>query len=111
MSSKKTMEQRVEAKEKQLQEMLMRAKQYEAQLKALQAKQGEEERKKRTHRLIEIGAVCEAVLGSPIEKEMLPLLQDWLQMQEQKGNYFSRALGKDKSETTNVTEELPVPEL
>ena len=111
MNSKKTMVQRLEAKEKQLQEMLKRAKQYEAQLKALQAKQGEEERKKRTHRLIEIGAVCEVVLGSPIEKEMLPRLQEWLQMQEQKGSYFSRALGKDKSETTIQTEELPVPEL
>lgn len=38
MSSKKTLEQRVEEKQEQLNEMLKKAKEYEAQLKILQVK-------------------------------------------------------------------------
>ena len=67
-------------------------KQQKAQEKALRARQSQEERKIRTKRLIDIGAAVESVLGHPIEKEDLPNLIDFLQQQEQRGNFFSKAM-------------------
>lgn len=67
-------------------------KQLKAQEKALKAKQSAEERKKRTKRLIEIGATVENVLGRPIEQSDLPKLKDFLEQQEKRGNYFSKAM-------------------
>lgn len=67
-------------------------KQLKAQEKALKARQIQTERKVRTKRLIEVGAVVESVLGRPIEKEDLPNLLMFLQQQEQRGNFFSKAM-------------------
>lgn len=50
------------------------------------------ERKKRTKRLIEVGAAVESVLKQPIEKEDLPKLINFLEQQEERGNYFSKAM-------------------
>lgn len=67
-------------------------KQLKAQEKALKAKQSAEERKKRTKRLIEVGATVESVLGRPIEQFDLPKLKEFLEQQEKRGNYFSKAM-------------------
>ena len=67
-------------------------KQLKAQEKALKAKQAQQERKIRTKRLIEVGAAVESVLGRPIEKEDLPNLIAFLKLQEQRGNFFSKAM-------------------
>lgn len=72
----------IQAKQKQLKE----------QEKRLKAKQSEAERKKRTKRLIEIGGAVESVLGKPIEAEDLPKLVAFLQQQEQRGGFFSKAM-------------------
>lgn len=50
----------------------------QAREKALAAKEKEKERKARTKRLIEIGAVVESVVGHPIEKEKLENFKLWL---------------------------------
>jgi hypothetical protein len=50
----------------------------QAREKALAAKEKEKERKARTKRLIEIGAVVESVVGHPIEKEQLEKFKNWL---------------------------------
>ena len=50
----------------------------QAREKALAAKEKEKERKARTKRLIEIGAVVESVAGHPIEKEQLENFKLWL---------------------------------
>lgn len=110
MSSKRTIEERMTDKEKQLNEMLEKARAYSEQLKVLRAKKKDQERRERNHRLIEIGAACESVLGCPIEKEDLPNLLAWLHSQEEKGHYFSRALGKNKPDTAQGIETLPEPE-
>lgn len=62
-----------------------KAKQYEAQRKQLVKGQQEEERKKRTHRLIQIGAAVESVLGSTIVEEDIPKLIAFLKKQEANG--------------------------
>ena len=55
-----------------------------------------QERKERTKRLIEIGAVVEKVYGKAIVKELLPYLQKFLEGQNERGNYFSKALDDGK---------------
>ena len=40
----------------------------------------------------EIGAAVESVLKQPIEKEDLPKLINFLEQQEERGNYFSKAM-------------------
>lgn len=110
MSSKKTLDQRVQEKEAQLNEFLKKAKQYEAQLKMLQAKQKEENRKARNHRLIEIGASIESVLDHPVEKEMLPSLISWLKEVEKTDMALSNALGLEVPEMEQYIENIPLPE-
>ena len=62
-------------------------------LKCCKCKQkASDERKKRTKRLIEVGAAVESVLKQPIEKEDLPKLIHFLEQQEERGNYFSKAM-------------------
>lgn len=88
MAEKKTVEERIA-------ELQKRQAQLKAQEKSLKAKQSQAERKARTKRLIEIGGAVESVLGSPIEKENLPKLIDFLKQQEERGQYFSKAMGKE----------------
>lgn len=59
--------------------------------KLIKARQSEMERKARTKRLIEVGATVESVLKRPIEKEDLPKLKIFLEEQEKRGNFFSKA--------------------
>lgn len=59
--------------------------------KLIKARQSEMERKSRTKRLIEVGATVESVLKRPIEKEDLPKLKMFLEEQEKRGNFFSKA--------------------
>lgn len=76
-----------------------RQEQLKAKEKALRAKKSQEERKARTKRLIEVGGAVESVLGSPITKEDLPKLIAFLTQQEERGHFFSKAMGvhpKDK---------------
>ena len=40
------------------------------------------------------GGVVENVLGSPIEKKDLQKLIDFLKQQEERGQFFSKAMGK-----------------
>lgn len=73
-------------------ELQEKQKQLKEQEKRLRAKQSAVERKKRTKRLIEIGGAVESVLGRPIEAEDLPKLVAFLQQQEQRGKFFSKAM-------------------
>lgn len=73
-------------------ELQAKQKQLKEQEKRLKAKQSEAERKKRTKRLIEIGGAVENVLGRPIESKDLPKLVAFLQKQEQRGEFFSKAM-------------------
>lgn len=72
--------------------------QLKAQKRALQARQSKEERKKRTKRLIEVGATVEKVLGRPIEHEELPKLLAFLQQQEDRGQFLTKAMSSGSAE-------------
>ena len=70
--STKTYEERIQEKDLRIENLAQELKRYEAQKKRLEKRKKEEERKIRTHRLIEIGAAVESVLGSCIELEEIP---------------------------------------
>lgn len=60
--STKTYEERILEKDSKIERLMQELKQQEAQKKQLLKRQKEEERKIRTHRLIEIGVAVESVL-------------------------------------------------
>lgn len=92
MASKKTLEERINEKNEQLQKALVTAKQYEAQVKQLERRRKEEERKKRTRRLIEIGGSVESVLGRAFEDGDIIRLMNFLKDQNARGGYFTAAM-------------------
>lgn len=93
MRSTKPLDERVAEKQARLEEMLKKAKLYENQLKQLEARQKDEERKKRTHRLIEIGATVEAITGTPLEGENLLRFASYLRRLENNENSLTRSIG------------------
>jgi hypothetical protein len=78
--------------EMQLDDIAKQKKQLLERERRLKAKLADDERKKRTKRLIEIGASVESVLGRKIEKSDLPKLIGFLSQQEERGGYFSAAM-------------------
>lgn len=92
--STKTYEKRISEKDSKIERLMQELKQQEAQRKLLLKRQKEEERKIRTHRLIEIGAAVESVLGRCIELEEIPKLIAFLNKQEANGKFFSKAMQK-----------------
>ena len=91
---KKTAKERIEALLQQHKLWIKRRLTDEAQKKQLEKRRKEEERKIRTHRLIEIGAAVESVLGRCIELEEIPKLIAFLNKQEANGKFFSKAMQK-----------------
>lgn len=106
MKSTRPLDERVAEKQARLDEMLKKAKQYEAQLKQLEAKQKDEERKKRTHRLIEIGAAVESITEAPIEGEDLIRFASYLRRLESRDHNLTRSIGIfiDSSNTNERSE-------
>lgn len=103
MASKKSYDERIE-------ELKKKQEQLKAQEKALKKKQSAEERKLRTKRLIETGGAVESVLKKSlgedagiIYKEDLPALILFLQQQEERGQYFSKAITKAREERTTFS--------
>ena len=92
--STKTYEERIQEKDLRIEKLAQELKRYEAQKKQLEKRRKEEERKIRTHRLIEIGAAVESVLGRCIELEEIPKLIAFLNKQEANGKFFSKAMQK-----------------
>ena len=110
----KDLQQRYEEKLKMLERQKQKTKAMEQDLKKLQHQQKENERKVRTKRLIELGAQIESISGSPeaaasaakmisVIKNILgrdfterdpDLLLDFLQKQENNGQFFTNAMSK-----------------
>lgn len=81
--------------EEQLADIQKKIEQLKAKEKQIKARHSQEERKARTKRLIEVGATVESVLGRSIEKEDLPKLKSFLENQEQRGQFFSKAMERE----------------
>ena len=81
--------------DERINELIERQEQLKAQEKALRKRQSEEERKKRTRRLIELGGIVESVLGRPTTDQDKVRLMYFLRLQEQKGSFFSKAMNDE----------------
>ena len=92
--STRSLEERIQEKNLRAQKLIEQAKKAEAQVKQLEKRQQAEERKKRTHRLIQIGTAVESVLDMSIEEEDIPRLIAFLKKQEANGKFFSKAMQK-----------------
>lgn len=95
---KRSLQERVSEKDMQIEKKIQELKQLQEQKKRLESRRKEDERKSRAHRLIEVGAAVESVLGRTIEKDDLPNLLTYLRNQENRGKYFSRAMENTKEE-------------
>ncbi len=101
--SKRTYEERLAEMERKEQVSRERAKRLAAQKKELQKRQNAEDRKVRTHRLCQIGGGVESALGRPMTLEEIPRLVSFLQGQEKRGGYFSKALqAKDPTDSVQA---------
>lgn len=94
--------------------MLEKLKQYQAQRKQLEKQKKAEERKIRTHRLIQIDGAVESVLGRPVTEEDVLKLIAFLKKQESNGKYFSRAMQTENvpnklKDTDGGDDTLPLP--
>ncbi len=98
MTARKTTGERIAEIEKKEEQM-------KALKKQLKQKEAEENRKARTKRLIMIGAEVEKVYGKPIEAEDLPKLRRFLENQETRGHFFSRAMSEEAAGKSMVPED------
>ena len=90
--------------DERIDELTKKQEQLEAQKKALIKKQNEEERKKRTKRLIELGGIIESVLGRPTVDEDKIRFLNFLKKQETNGKYFTKAMNDTKVSGDNNAE-------
>ena len=75
-----------------IEELEKRQEQLKAQERQLKKRQSAEERKRRTKRMIEMGAIIESVLGRPATDDDKERLQDFLRKQEANGKFFTKAM-------------------
>ncbi|MBO6241567.1 MAG: DUF3847 domain-containing protein [Butyrivibrio sp.] len=93
--SKKSIEERIGAKDDEIQKYLEKADQLKAQKKMLEKQKKEADRKARTKRLIEIGGTVESVLGREFTDDDKIRLMNFLKAQERNGKYFTKAMEKE----------------
>ena len=102
--SKKSIDERINAKDIEIQKAIEKANQLQAQKKLLEKQKKEADRKARTKRLIEIGASVESVLGRDFRDGDNIRLMNFLKAQERNGKYFTKAMDKElpKSDETEA---------
>jgi len=81
--------------DERLNELLKKQEQLKAQERDLRKRHSEEERKKRTRRLIELGGIVESVLGRPTTDQDKVRFMYFLRLQEKNGGFFSKAMNED----------------
>lgn len=112
MPSKKSFEERIAELDSRAQNAFEKAKQYEAQKRNLEKRKKAEDRKKRTHRLIEIGAAVESLMDRPVQEGDELRLLNFLKKQEANGRFFTKAMEKPiPQQYTQVSEELLTQEI
>lgn len=92
MASKRSLKERMDELEARERRSMEQAKQYEARRKRLAKKKAEEERKARTHRLVEIGAVAESVLGRAFDRDDMARFNRFLLREGISGSYYQNAM-------------------
>ena len=96
---RRTTEEQIEATKKKLEIQRARLRELEARKRSADRTK---ERKERTHRLIQIGAICEEVYGDTIpEGAAQDALRQFLRDQNERGGYFTKAINKAKEAPTS----------
>lgn len=85
-------------KEERLAELQERQRQLKEQEKKIRAQISADERKQRTKHLIETGAAVYAVLGDSFQDGDIERLTAFLKSQDERGGYFSKAMGRNKAQ-------------
>lgn len=85
-------------KQERLEELIEKQKQLKEQEKKIRSQISADERKQRTKHLIEIGGAVYSVLGDSYQDGDVERLIEFLQGQEQRGKYFSKAMRANKSD-------------
>lgn len=85
-------------KQERLEELIEKQKQLKEQERKIRSQISADERKQRTKHLIEIGGAVYSVLGDSYQDGDVERLIDFLQGQEQRGKYFSKAMRTNKSD-------------
>lgn len=67
----------------------------------LKAQQKEVDKKAHTKLLIEIGKIIENILDRPLQSNDISKLQDFLKLQEHRGNFFSKAMNSNIDNKTS----------
>ena len=80
--------------DERLSEIAKKKEQLDAQEKAIKKRQSEDERKKRTRRLIEMGGIVESVLGRSTTDDDKIRFMNFLNKQESNGKFFSKAMNE-----------------
>lgn len=88
--------------DEKLEEILKKKAQLEAQAKAIKKRKSEDERKKRTRRLIELGGIVESVLGRDTTEEDKIRFLNSLKKQEANGKFFSKAMNSTVVQDENL---------
>ena len=94
MTSKKSFDERIAELDSKAQTAFEKGKQYEAQKRNLEKRKKAEERKKRNHLLIEIGAAVESLMDRPVQEGDEIRLLNFLKRQEANGRFFTKAMEK-----------------
>ena len=81
--------------DEKIEENLKKQAQLKAQERDLRKRHSEEERKKRTRRLIELGGIVESVLGRPTTDQDKVRFMYFLKLQEKNGGFFSKAMNDE----------------
>jgi len=93
--SKKSFDERIDAKDSEIKKYREKAEQLMAQKKQLEKQKKDADRKARTRRLIVIGATVEKVLGREFRDDDDIRLASFLRLQEHNGGYFTKAMEKE----------------
>lgn len=91
--------------DERLDAILKKKEQLEAQAKQIKRRKSEDERKKRTRRLIELGGIIESVLGRATTDEDKIKFLNFLKKQEANGKFFSKAMNGTTSQDEKTDEE------
>ena len=102
--SKKSIEERIDIKDDEIQKLLERASQLKAQKRQLEQRKKAEDHKARTHSLIVIGGVVSSVLNRDFVDGDDMRLMNFLKQQERNGNYFSKAMNKGAPNTAEKSD-------
>lgn len=92
--AKRSYEERLADLAEKEEKALEKVRHYKEQKRDLEKQKKEEDRKARTHRLIEIGGAVESVLGRDLGEEEIPKLIGFLKREDKNGSYFLRAMRK-----------------